>query len=101
MRRPLKDRDFGEKDRFPILDRPRVFARSGSSNPDEELEEVKDDEVHFDSMEDLPDSPMLKEYVQKLSNYFDKPPEKIINTQPVRDYMKRLGVWKQAKEQNT
>lgn len=51
---------------------------------------------HFRSIEDLPDSPMLRQYVRNQADYLDEDIENIINSEPVKDYMRRLGVWEQA-----
>lgn len=92
MRGPLRDRDRI----FPILDRRTVF----SGQEDEIETDVKDSIPHFESVEDLPESPMLRNYVSRLSNHLNKAEEEIINSEPVRDYMKKLGVWESAKQQN-
>lgn len=79
----------------PFEDRRIVGPIFNTSNSDNRTE-PQDIEPEFDSVDDLPDSPMLREYVAREAEYFDVEPEVIINSQPVKDYMKRLGVWEQA-----
>mgnify|MGYP006934458326 CR=1 FL=1 len=55
----------------------------------------------FNSMSDLPDSPMLKQYVEQQVNYTGLDEKTVINSTPVKEYMKRLGVWDKAVEMNT
>lgn len=82
VKRPLKDR------------RPLGPFISRSSSDSEDFVDIEDPK--FDSIEDLPDSPMLKEYVNRQAEYLGKDVEDIINSKPVKDYMKRLGVWDRA-----
>lgn len=58
------------------------------------------DGVEFESMSDLPDSPMLRQYVKKQIDYTGLDEKTVINSSPVREYMKRLGVWNMAVDMN-
>lgn len=90
----MPDRPFRDRERrFPIFDRPTLVGSSESEDDEDEI-------PHFDSVEDLPDSPMLERYIEQVSEYLDMPKDEVINTQPVRDYMRELGVWELAKRQN-
>lgn len=96
VRGPLRDRDGI----FPILPRDTVLEQENSSS-DSNLSEFERDEIpHFDSRDDLPDSPMLNQYIDNVSRYLNKSEEEIINSQPTIDYMRQLGVLKLAIEQN-
>lgn len=86
VRRPLRNkRPIG-----PILD----YSDSRSSD------ETQTGDPTFDSLDDLPDSPMLRQYVERQAEYLNKDIEEVINSKPVKDYMKRLGVWEQAIREN-
>lgn len=75
MKRPLKNRRIIG----PVLD----F----------EAEEVSStDGGGYESKDDLPDSPMLHEYVDRMVEFTGKPEKAVINSEPVEQYMKRLGV---------
>ena len=50
----------------------------------------------FESVDDLPDSPMLRQYVQTIKKKTGNTEKEVINSKPVREYMKRLGVWSQV-----
>lgn len=65
----------------------------------EELEQASS-QVKFESISDLPDSPMLEQYVQSIKQKTGKSEVEVINSQPVEDYMKRLGVWSQVEDGN-
>lgn len=92
VKRPFKDRERI----FPIIRERKLLDFESSIES-----EVSDETVpHFDSVDDLPNSPMLKQYIENQAEYFDAPPDEIINTQPVIDYMRKLGVLEQAIEEN-
>lgn len=60
-----------------------------------ESEEVKTDNSSnptYNSLDELPDSPMLEEYVTQIMEKTGKSEEEVINSKPVERYMKRLGV---------
>lgn len=85
--------------RRPLADKRIVgplFTSSSSSGSTES--ETKD--PTFESLDDLPDSPMLRQYVNRQAEYLDKDVEDIINSKPVKEYMRRLGVWEQAVKRN-
>ena len=74
VNRPFKDiRPVG-----PIID----LDEQPSENTEEE----------FESLDDLPDSPMLREYVKRQAEYLNADVDEVINSKPVKDYMERLGV---------
>lgn len=77
------------KDRRPL----GPFVSSSSSR---NSSQTNNGDPTFESIDDLPDSPMLREYVNQQSEYLNKDIEEVINSKPVKDYMKRLGVWEQA-----
>lgn len=78
MKRPLKSRRvFG-----PVID-------LNSSKDDVSV----DDGRRFESREDLPESPMLEEYVDRMIEFTGQPEDAVINSDPVINYMKRLGVY--------
>lgn len=86
--RPLDDiRPFGP------------FISRGEDDEDSEVQvpEPVESDHRFESMSDLPDSPMLKEYVNSLAAKTDKSKVEIINSEPVKLYMQRLGVWEEVK----
>lgn len=94
VRRPFKDRR-------PLG--PFITESDGSdtNKPDENNINQGRQSPTFESIDDLPDSPMLREYIHKQSEYFGVEPEEIINSKPVEDYMRRLGVWEQALKENS
>lgn len=80
MKRPLKNkRVFG-----PVID------LNSSSGGDVEVG------GEFKSIDDLPDSPMLKEYVERQIEYTGLDEKTVINSDPVKNYMERLGVWERS-----
>jgi len=95
VNRPFKDiRPVG-----PIVD-------IGDSNTSDSADDNTssgggEDTVVFESIDDLPDSPMLKEYVIEQADAARLDVETVINSTPVEQYMKRLGVWEQAVEMNS
>jgi hypothetical protein len=53
----------------------------------------------FESVSDLPESPMLEQYVNSIVAKTGKSEKEVINSKPVKVYMKRLGLWKIAKHE--
>lgn len=108
MRRPFRDKDLVDEDNFPLINRRRIIQslrksenlRDRLASGEDNNERREDEDVVFDSIDDLPESQMLREYVKQQADYLGLPVDKVINTQPVKDYMKRLGLWEQAVEEN-
>jgi len=95
VRRPFKyRRPIG-----PFILKDRDTDVVDHETRDQEVDTINAD-PHFESLDDLPDSPMLMEYIEKQAKYFNRDPEEIINSPPVKDYMRRLGVWEQAVKKN-
>lgn len=93
VRRPFE----GVRPLGPLLGRGRDVSQGEVEEQDTQEQVVEStNDVHFNSLSELPDSPMLKEYVRRQANYLDEDIEVIINSKPVKQYMKRLGVWEQA-----
>lgn len=72
------------------------FITLESSTGEESSEQSTNDDISFESINELPDSPMLKTYVKEIQKKSGQPEKAVINSDPVEDYMKQLGVWKQA-----
>jgi hypothetical protein len=83
------------------LDDIRPFGPFISRDNDEDIEQKAPEPVQsehrFQSMSDLPNSPMLEEYVNSLVQKTGKSELEVINSKPVKLYMQRLGVWEQVK----
>lgn len=87
----------------PLKDKRPIGPLFSTSQSQREVESRNGDPT-FESIDDLPDSPMLREYIRKEAEYFNADSEeikKIINSKPVEEYMKRLGVWEQAVKENS
>lgn len=97
VNRPFKDkRPIG-----PLVDFTDSESVSNqSATKDNSSQSDSLDDVYFESISDLPDSPMLKEYVDREVEYTGLDTETIINSTPVKRYMQRLGVWRQAVDMN-
>lgn len=94
VKRPLgKNRPFG-----PFIE---VGAEDkGSSKNIGQSDKTETDGVLFDSVDDLPESEMLHDYVSMMIEKTGQPERAVINSKPVEKYMKKLGVWKYAVKQN-
>jgi len=92
MKRPLKNKRL----LGPVFD----FSNGEGSGSGEDII-IDDSEIEFTSMDDLPESPMLRQYVERQSEYLEADVVSIINSEPVKQYMRRLGVWEEAKRMNS
>ena len=73
------------------------ISRGDNEDSNEQVPEPVQSEHRFQSMSDLPDSPMLEQYVNSLVEKTGKSEVEVINSEPVKLYMQRLGVWEQVK----
>lgn len=100
VRRPLENKRpigpfFGEQ-----ADSDTAHGSSREPLEPDQIQDSSDPDfssVTFESLDDLPDSPMLIQYVERQANYLGKDISEIINSKPVKQYMVRLGVWEAAK----
>lgn len=96
VRRPFKDkRPVG-----PLFTNDDKDTRNANQVvTDDSGEPIVNDEgrvARFESIDDLPDSPMLMSYVEEVKEWSGNSEFEVINSKAVEDYMKKLGVWRQA-----
>jgi len=99
MKRPLKDkRPFGP---LVNLNQDNAELSQPSESPTIWEESSSESNTRFNSIDDLPDSPMLKQYVEREIEYTGLDEVTVINSTPVKKYMQRLGVWEKAVRMNS